>query len=147
MWKPAPFVLTIVCALACACSGDSPTAPSAPDYNGQWSGATLQGRPVAFTVSSNRVSAITVGYDFGGCSGSKTFTNLNLEIFDVSGPAPGGQTTPNSRGFAYGVGAPDGSFVQIQGFFRSNTTADGAVVFAEYPGCGDGAGFWLATKR
>ena len=118
MLKPAPFVLAIACALACACGGDSPTAPSAePDYNGQWSGTTLQGRPVAFTVSSNHVTAITVGYSFGGCSGSKTFANLNVEIFDVSGP--GGQTTPNlPKGFAYGSGAPDGSSVQLQGFLR-----------------------------
>jgi hypothetical protein len=144
--KPAPFVLAIVCAIACACSGDSPTAPSTSGYNGDWSGTTSQGRPVAFTVSSDRITAITVGYGFGGCSGSKTFGNLNLEIFDVSGP--GGQTSPNlSKGFAHGSGAPDGSSVQIQGFFRSNTTADGLVLFAEYPGCGDGVGFWTATKR
>ena len=147
--KPAPFVVSIVCAITCACGGDSPTGPSAAaGYNGQWSGTTSQGRPVEFTVSSNHVTAVTVGYVFGGCSGSKTFANLNVEIFDVSGPGPGGQTTPNSsKGFAYGSGAPDGSSVQIQGFFRSNTTADGVVVFAEYPGCGDGFGLWTATKR
>jgi hypothetical protein len=99
-------------------------------------------------VSSNRVTAITVGYGFGGCSGSKTFGNLNVELFDVPGTPPGSPTTPNlSKGFAYGVGAPDGSSVQIQGFFRSNTRADGGVVFAEYPGCGDGFGLWTATKR
>ena len=143
--KPAPFV---VLAIACAYGGDSTTAPSAaPGYSGQWSGTTSQGRPVAFTVSSNHVTDVTVGYGFGGCSGSKTFSNLNVEIVDLSGPGPGGQTTPNSPGFAYGSGAPDGSSAQIQGFFRSNTTADGIVVFAEYPGCGDGFGFWTATKR
>jgi hypothetical protein len=147
--KPAAFVLAIVCAITCACGGDSPTGPSAAaGYNGQWSGTTSQGRPVEFTVSSNHVTAVTVGYGFGGCSGSKTFANLNVEVFDVSGPGPGGQTTPNlSKAFAYGSGAPDGSSVQIQGFFRSNSTADGGVVFAEYPGCGDGFGFWTATKR
>jgi hypothetical protein len=146
--KPAPFVLAIACAFAYAC-GESATAPSAaPGYDGQWSGTTSQGRPIAFTVSSNHVTAVTVGYSFASCSGSKTFSNVNVEIVDRSGPGPGGQPTPNiSPGFAYGSGAPDGSSVQIQGFFRSNTTADGVVVFAEYPGCGDGFGFWTATKR
>ena len=147
--KPAPFVLAIVCALAWACSGDSPTAPAAaPDYNGQWSGTTSQGRTVEFTVASDHVTAVMIGYAFGRCSGSKTFANLNLEIFDVSNPTRGGPATPNlPKAFAYGAGAPDGSSVQIQGFFRSNTSADGGVVFGEYPGCGDGAGFWTATKR
>ena len=125
MVKPAPLALAIMCAIA------------APGYDGQWDGTTSQG-PVVFSVSANHVTAVTVGYAFGRCSGSKTFSNLNVEIV---------QTTPNSPGFAYGSGAPDGSSVQIQGFFRSNTTADGVVVFAEYPGCGDGFGLWTATKR
>jgi hypothetical protein len=72
---------------------------------------------------------------------------LNVEIMDLSGPGPGGQTMPNAPGFVYGSGAPDGSSVQIQGFFRSNATADGVVVFAEYPGCGDGFGVWTAARR
>jgi len=108
-----------------------------------------QGRAVTFTVSSNHVTAVTVEYVFGGCSGSKTFSNVNVEIASPSGSSPGGQPTPPNAppGFGYGAGAPDGSSAQIQGFFRSNTTADGFVVFAEYPGCGDGFGFWTATKR
>jgi hypothetical protein len=143
---PALFVLVIVSAIACACGGDSPTGPSAAGFNGQWSGTTSRAWPVTFTVSSDHVTEITVAYDFGGCSGSKTFSNVNVEIFEVTGP--GGQTPPNSpSAFAYGSGAPDGSSVQIQGFFRSNTTADGIVLFAEYPGCGDGVGLWTATKR
>jgi hypothetical protein len=138
----------MICALACACADGTPAAPSAaPGYDGQWSGTSSQSRPVTFTVSSNHVTAVTVDYVFGGCSGSKTFSNVNVEIATPSS-TPAGQPTPNApAGFGYGAGAPDGSSAQIQGFFRSNTTADGFVVFAEYPGCGDGFGFWTATKR
>jgi hypothetical protein len=138
---------TILCALTIGCGGDGPTGPSATSgYNGQWSGTAAQGRPITFTVAANHVTAMSIGYSFGTCSGTKTFSNLNLEIADLPQP-PGAPTTAKVTGFAYGIGAPDGSSVQIQGFFRSNTTVDGLVVFAEYPGCGDWFGFWNATKR
>src|SRR4029079_8134916 len=93
--RPARCVLAMICALAGACADGTPTAPSAaPGYDGQWSGMSSQGRPVTFTVSSNHVTAVTVEYVFGGFSGSKTFSNVNVEIASPSGSSPGGQPTP-----------------------------------------------------
>jgi len=81
-----------------------------------------------------------VGWPAGLGPDTSTISTFTFEnVFDP---------TPNrSPGLAYGSDAPDGSSVQIQGFFRSNTTSDLIVVFAEYPGCGDGFGLWAATKR
>jgi hypothetical protein len=63
-----------------ACS--LPVAPFAGGGSlsvGEWAGTTSQGMPISFSVSPNEtVTAITVGYDFNGCSGSHTFTDLNV---------------------------------------------------------------------
>ena len=78
MSKPGPRFVTIAwCAVMSACS---PTTPSSAALDGQWTGTTSQGTPITFTVSSDqKVTAISVGYSFNGCSGVQTFSNLNLE--------------------------------------------------------------------
>lgn len=139
MAKSRFFLLACLLWGAASCGGDSGTSPSSANgFNGQWNGSSSQGRPIAFTVSSDHVTAITVGYSFGGCSGSRTFSNLNLEI--VQDPRGGPPF------FNYASSAADG-LTQINGFLRTNSTADGAVAFDGYPGCGGGGGFWNATKR
>ena len=139
-----------LCAFLSACAnsdrGPTPPTPAASlRYDGEWSGTTSQGRPITFTVSSDqRVTAITVGYSFNGCSGVNTFSNLNLEI----GNLPNASTLTLGPGFGYGSGPPDGPrYTQIYGSFTSSTTATGSVIFGDYPGCGNSAGIWSATKR
>jgi hypothetical protein len=139
-----------LCALLSAC-GNSDRGPTLPTpaaslrYDGEWSGTTSQGRPITFTVSSDqRVTAITVGYSFNGCSGVNTFSSLNLVIGSPPNPSP---VTP-VPGFGYGSGPPDGPhYTQIYGSFTSSTTATGSVIFGDYPGCGNSVGIWSATKR
>ena len=75
-----------------ACGG--PASPSATNQSlttGQWSGTTSQGMPIAFSVSQDeKVTTITVGYRFNSCSGTQTFSNLNLptqpDVICVPGP-------------------------------------------------------------
>jgi hypothetical protein len=148
MLKPRPLLLTIaLCALVSAC-GSSPTTPSPggpPSYEGQWSGTTSQGRPITFTVSPDqKVTAISVGYNFNGCSGVNTFSNLTLDI----GYPPNPAAPTLGPGFGYGSGPPDGpNYTQVYGSFTSNTTATGSVIFGGYPGCGNSGGIWTATRR
>lgn len=146
MLKPGPRLLTVVwCVLMSACGSSSPTVPSPPRYDGQWSGTTSQGGPITFSVSSaQKVTAITVGYNFGGCSGVNTFSNLNLDIGSPANPA----APAIGPGFGYGSGPPDApNYTQVYGSFSSTTMATGSVIFGGYPGCGSAVGIWTATRR
>ena len=150
--KPgARFVAVVSWVLmsACGSNNSTPLTPSPGEtlrYDGQWSGTTSQGKPITFTVSSDqKVTAITVEYNFGGCSGLHTFPGLNLEI-----AYPPFRTTPLTPGpgFGYGSGSPESpNYTQIAGWFTSTTVANGTVAFGGYPGCGNAVGIWTAGKR
>ena len=136
----------LISSSGCGGSGaNNPTTPGGDParYDGQWKGTTSQARPITFTVSSaQKVTAITVGYSFNGCSGVNTFSNLNLDIGVTPNPA-----TSLGPGFGFGSGPPDGAnYTQVYGSFRSNTTASGTVIFGGYPGCGNAGGIWTATR-
>src|SRR6267142_4658669 len=124
------FLSTALCVSMSACQS-SPPMPSpgaAPGYDGQWSGTTSQGRPITFAVSSDqKVTAITVGYNFNGCSGSKTFSNLALD----NGTPPNSFVPSAGPGFGYGSGPPDGpNYTQVYGAFSSNASATGSAIFS-----------------
>lgn len=142
------FVTIAWCALMSACS---PTTPSSAALDGQWSGTTSQGTPITFTVSSDqKVTAITVGYSFNGCSGVQTFSNLNLETAPMVTciPGPCSSTVSSFRAFSYSAGSIDGPFTTVNGRFTLLTMAEGQVGFRDYPGCGTAARIaWTATKR
>jgi hypothetical protein len=147
MWKQR-WVMFGWCALMGACS---PTTPSSASLDGQWSGTTSQGTPITFTVSSDqKVTALSVGYSFNGCSGMQTFSNLNLEtaptLTCIPGPCP--TTASSYRAFSYSAGSIDGPFTTVNGLFMLTTSAEGQVAFRNYPGCGSAAGIgWTAAKR
>jgi hypothetical protein len=146
--KSVLFLLTISSFMWMSACGNGPTTPSskAPArYDGEWSGTTSQGRPITFTVSSEqKVTAITVGYNFNGCSGLNTFPNLNLDI----GTPPNPSAPSLGPGFGFGSGPPDGpSFTEVLGSFTASTTATGSVIFGAYPVCGNAAALWTASKR
>jgi hypothetical protein len=147
-------LLTVaLCGLAGGCGDSSPAAPSAGGagqtatvgFEGQWSGTTSQGRPISFTVSRDqKVTALTLGYNFGACSGSKTFSNLDLGI--ASGPNPATSLGP---AFELDSGSPeDPNATRVFGAFGSSATASGFMVFFNYQGCGEFvSGLWSASKR
>ena len=126
-----------------ACSG-SPTSPSQPlpGYVGQWSGSTSQGRPITISISADqRITAMSLGYDFSGCSGSIRFENLDIAI---------GRDSAGNGGFGHGRLTPEAgaaAITQVQGMFTSSTNANGFAVFQEYTGCRDSFALWTATKR
>ena len=148
MAKPGPrFVTMAWCVLMSACG---PTAPSSSALDGQWTGTTSQGTSIAFTVSPDqKVTAITVGYRFNGCSGVQTFTNLNLDtappVTCIPGPCP--PVISSYRAFNYSAGPIDGPLTLVNGFFPFMRRADGQVSFRNYPDCGTALGVsWTATK-
>jgi hypothetical protein len=153
MSKPGLIPLTVaLCVAASSCTSSSgPSSPSPLVYDGEWNGTTSQGRSITVTVSADqKVTSITVEYNFNGCSGSKTFSNLSLAIAR-SQPPPGNPQAPgpfDNPGFGFGSGAPDGpDFTQVYGAFTSSQTATGSVVFGGYSGCGNGGAIWTAGKR
>jgi hypothetical protein len=141
------LLLVWVAAIATDCGSTGPTGPQGGSarYEGQWSGVTSQGRTISFTVSPDqKVTTITLGYSFNGCTGTSSFPNLNLII--ASGPSPGSPTP--GPGFGYGSGPPDGpNYIQVYGAFSSYMAATGSVAFGDFSGCGNGGGIWTATKN
>ena len=147
--KTGARIATIACCVLMSACG--PTSPSATTLDGQWSGTTSQGTPIAFTVSSDqKVTAITVAYSFNGCSGTQTFSNLNLDTAPMVTCIPGPCTPPISsfHAFNYVTGSIDGPSTAVNGVFPAPGRAEGLVTFRDYPGCGTAAAIaWSAGKR
>ena len=147
-------VLAIV-AWACASACSGPTNPSTTNSSlstGQWAGTTAQGTPIAFTVSSDeKVTTLTLGYNFNGCSGSQTFSNLNLptapDVTCIPGPCSG--PISSYRAFSYSDGPRGtGPSTTINGLFLPGNLAQGQAAFLDYPGCGSASGVtWSAARR
>lgn len=134
--------------LASACSSNPSGPTSAPgvmaNYQGEWNGTTSQGMRISFTVSDQKVTTISVGYNFNGCNGTNSFPNLNLAI----GYPPNPTSPYPGPGFGFGSGAPDGpNYTQVYGTFSSGTAATGSMIFGGYSGCGNSLGIWSATKK
>jgi len=138
-------LLGLIITLACSGPG-TPTSPPGvmATYQGEWSGMTSQGMRISFTVADQKVTSISVGYNFNGCTGTHAFPNLNLVIGyppNPSAPYPG-------PGFGFGSGAPDApNYTQVYGTFGSSTAASGSLVFGDYAGCGNSLGIWSASRN
>jgi hypothetical protein len=113
-----------------------PAAPSASGYAGEWSGTTFQQQPISFTVSRDqKVTAVSVGYVFSGCSGVETL--------------PGPDVAVTSSFMQFGSTLPDGRGIMITIVFVSGRAASGGVVFYGPPSCGStgSGGNFNATMR
>lgn len=135
----------LVAVFLSAC-GNSPAGSSSfsggatTEFDGAWTGRTSQGLPASFTISNRTITAITVPYDFNGCSGVKSFSNLSLGISQSSGPTPVQATYTSGP-----VGGPDQTsvfFVIYPNAAAINVTA----TFFNYTGCGNGTTFFAAFK-
>jgi hypothetical protein len=147
--KAAPRLVAILgCALMNACSS---TNPSSAGLDGQWSGTTSQGTPITFAVSSaQKVTDITIGYNFNGCSGVQTYSNLSLDtapmVTCIPGPCP--DAVSSYRAFSYSAGSIGGPATAVNGLFLPTNRAEGQVTFRDYPGCGTMVGVgWSANRR
>ena len=141
----------VTAVLVSACGG--PSSPAAGSLSeGQWNGTTAQGAPIAFTVSTDEaLTELAVGYNFNGCSGTQTFSNLSVstkpDVTCVPGPCSG--TLSSHRQFAYSSGrvATEPNTTVI-GLFLPGNLAQGQASFRDYPGCGTATGVeWTATRR
>src|SRR5258705_5827628 len=140
---PKPTLRLVTFAWGALLSACSPMAPSSATLVGQWSGTTSQGTPITFTVSSDqKVTATSVGYSFNGCSGTQTFSNLNLDTAPNVTCIPGPCSTVISsyRAFSYVTGSIDGPSTSLNGRFTLATPAAGRTSFSEFPGCGSAIG-------
>ena len=140
MWTRAKgmfWVGTFAGVLACACS-KNPTSPSSSSLSvGQWNGTTAQGTSITFTVSADEIlTTLAVGYSFHGCSGTQTFSNLNVptapDVTCIPGPCSG--TVSTYRALAYSSGPAAGPSTTVNGVFLPGNRAQGLVSFRDYPG-------------
>ena len=147
------FVTFVSCVVigACGSGGTNPATPSGTSYEGQWSGTTVQGEPIALTISSDqKVTAITVGYRFNGCAGMQTFSNLRIDTIPnvTCIPGPCSPSLSSFRAFSYSAGSVDAGLTLINGVFPSTSRSEGSAGFTNYPGCGSVLGVgWTATRR
>lgn len=138
--------------LVAAC-GAGPSSPAPASLSaGQWSGTTAQGAPITFTVSPDEIlTTLAVGYSFNDCSGTQTFSNLNVPTKpDVTCiPGPCSDTVSSHRQFAYSSGrAATEPNTFVIGLFLPGNRAQGQASFQNYPGCGTATGVeWTATRR
>jgi hypothetical protein len=107
---------------------------------------------VTFTISSDEhVTAITIGHEFNGCSGTQTFSSLSLGIAPQVQciPAPCSNQLMSYRAFNYSTGNQlDGPGTTVNAVFMSDERVEGLVSFRGFPGCGSAMGVtWSATKR
>jgi hypothetical protein len=139
MLKPGSrFLVTFVFILTTAC-GSGPAGPTDNRYTGTWSGTTFQGSAITFTVSSDqKLTQLTVGYNFNGCTGSSSFSP-NVTIGDNSVGAPVLDFDSGSSGAS--------NRVIFHFLFTSRTDAHGFVTFTDLAGCGAATGTWTASRR
>jgi hypothetical protein len=150
LWLSAALILQSACVRPML----PPTVPMLGSSSlsvGQWEGKTSQGKPIAFTVSRDeRVTSITLGYDFDDCSGTREFLELNIptapDLKCLPGPCP--RIATSYRAFGFSDGTVDGGpYTQINGVFLPRNQAKGQAIFSGYPDCGSATVEWVATRR
>jgi hypothetical protein len=121
---------------------------------GEWEGTTSQGKRIAFTVSQDeKVTSISLGYDFNGCSGTRTFLELDVptapDLTCISGPCSPAAASYRAFGVSDAAGGGAGlyPYTQVNGVFLPGNQARGQAVFAGYPDCGSATVQWTATRR
>jgi hypothetical protein len=153
MLRATGLFLILAQLVTTACGGGSPL-PSSPTersgYAGEWSGTTLQGDGMTFTVSpEQKVTAITITYRLNGCSGTRTVSGLSLDIARPTRPSGNPSAGPfDNPGFGYASGETiEQNFFSMVGAFTSNEIATGLTTFSNFMGCGNGATVWNARRR
>jgi hypothetical protein len=93
---------------------------------------------MAFTVSANRITALTVDYACGGGSGALTLP-ADVPLLNTSGRAAA-TVTFSSNG-------PSGpSRIVVRFLFQSSRSANGTVEFTNDSACGSSDATWTATR-
>lgn len=131
------FAAGMAILLWCACS---PAKPTPLNFSGDWAGTTSQSRALTFSVSADlRITAVTLDYAFGGCSGTVTIP-ADVPLLNTSGTAAAVVShTPQ--------GATGPSRTTVHFLFPSITSANGTAEFMDFSSCGSSNVTWTATKR
>lgn len=99
--------------------------------------------------SDEALTTLTVGHNFNGCSGTQTFSNLNIStvpnIICIPGPCP----APATRSLTFSAGTRGATpMTAVNGLFLPGGRAQGVVHFYDFPACGDASSVvWTATRR
>lgn len=139
---------------ACVYPGLPPAVPMLGGSSlsvGEWKGTTSQGKPIAFSVSPDeKVTSITVEYEFNGCSGVREFQQLSVptapDVTCIPGPCSRTLNTYRAFGFSDGTVAA-GPYTQINGVFLPRNQARGQAIFSNFEACGSATVQWTATRR
>ncbi len=110
------------------------TRPPSSDINGNWTGTTTQGRPLAFKIQNRRIASVAFSIQLPGCtrSGQITFSGGSI----ISG---------NTFEKSWGGILPGEDKMTLEGRFTSDNAASGTLS-NEGSNCGDGTVSWTATK-
>jgi hypothetical protein len=125
-----PTLVLAISLLTINCKKDS---NSSPNYDGNWTGSTSQGRAISFSVSGGQVTNLSITYNLSGsCSQTGATTNF-LSSYTITG---------NSFSVTGSTG--------VSGTFSSSTSASGSfsVTMSGTPaGCtSTSSGTWTASK-
>jgi len=144
-WRPLTrpewrLVAGLAILIWCACAPPPPPRRLAPpkNFSGKWTGRTSQGGAIAFTVSANQITALTVDYACAGGSGSLTLP-AGVSLLNTSGRA--------AATVAFSSTGPAGpTRIVVRFLFQSARSANGTVEFRNDPACGSSDTTWTATK-
>jgi hypothetical protein len=128
------------------CNNATAPTPLPPGYAGEWTGTTVQGTAVQFTVAADSVTSFILTYNFSAdCSSTLTNRNLAVPIRKQDPPGPPPYDQP---GFAFGTNEVT-SGTAINGHFSPDRrSAAGQFVLVKYGACGDVVvGTWSARRR
>jgi hypothetical protein len=123
----------------CACAPPPPPRLAPRNFSGTWTGTTSQGRAISFTVSRNlRITGLTLGYAYGGCSGSLTIP-ADVPLLNTPRWA--------SAIVAHSSNEPSGPRrVVVRFVLPAPGNANGTVEFRDDPACGSSEATWTATR-
>ena len=136
---------TVIC-VHVGCNNATAPTPLPTGYAGEWTGTTLQGTPVQFTVAADSVTSFILTYNFSAdCSGTLTNTNLAVPIRKQDPPGPPPFDQP---GFAFGTNNVTSASAINGHFSPDRRSAAGQFVLVKYGACGPTVlSTWSATRR
>lgn len=138
-------MLLLVCAIAC--SGPTEPEPVPAGYAGEWTGTTMQGTPVSFSVSGDQVTMFTLAFNFSpACAATVTIPGpARIVTQEPPGPPPfdqpGFAMSRTQGNFEWGIAA-------FGAFSRDRRSVAGEFRLLTYPGCDTVmSGTWTAQRR
>jgi hypothetical protein len=143
-WRPLTrsewrLVTGLAILIGCMCAPPAPRLAPVKHFSGKWTGLTSHGRAIAFTVYSNRITALTFDYACSGGSGSLSIP-ADVPLLNTTGRTAAAVVTLSSDG-------PSGpTRILVRFLFPSVKRANGTVEFTNDPACGSSDVTWTAKR-